>query len=277
MPVPARILILAAASPLLLHSEAPNAAPLYRQAFSLMRDAADPLLSASAVDAMLAGRTPYVDLTYRTLLRNNRRAVEALHRAAQLPACDWSLSNADSARAPENDIRQSLLLGRINILYSLHQLQAGARSDSLRTLAAGLRFSRHAGMGGPLAAALSAQALLQNHLRALAFVHHQNPLSADEKRRMLQELSSLPADPIDWNAALLREFALIGRAAPFPPALAQIYLETLENPGRLPQLRQALAAAPPSIAARVPNATRVIEQRAELRRYLDQARALLSP
>lgn len=242
-----------------------NAALRYWSAFAQMRDSSISPDQAKELQAILEGTAPYDDLKHRDLVERNRFAVETLQRGAELSNCDWGLEYQLASEAPIEHVRKALALGRLNVLYSMHQFQIGDRSGGIRTLSGGIRFSRDVAAGGPLIAALAGKTLLLSHLRLVAFAAVEKALSPSEKALISSALGRIGAEGIDWQAAIGREFDVLARSgAPAPAAVQEQYRRTLQNPGQLPDLQKAIASTPKAVARRIMNPRRVLDQKREL-------------
>lgn len=253
-----------------------NAALLYWSAFAQMQDSSVSPEQAKELQAILEGTAPYDDLKHRDLVGRNRLAVETLQRGAELGHCDWGLEYHLGSETPIEHVRKALALGRMNILYAMHQLQTGDRSGGLRTLSGGIRFSHHVAAGGPLIAALAGKTLLVSHLRMVAFAEVEKALSPAEKARISAALGRIGAEGVDWQAAIRREFEVLARSgSPAPAALEEHYRRALQDAGLLAQLQSVIAGAPKPIASRIPNPQRVLDQKRELDQQLQLTRLRL--
>ncbi|MCX6624720.1 MAG: hypothetical protein NTY38_27390 [Acidobacteria bacterium] len=242
-----------------------NAALRYWSAFAQMRDSSVSPAQAKELQAILEGTAPYYDLKHRDLVERNRLAVETLQRGAELSNCDWGLEYQLGSEAPIEHVRKALALGRLNVLYSMHQLQTGDRSGGIRTLSRGIRFSHDVSAGGPLIAALAGKTLLVSHLRLVAFAAVEKALSASEKALISSALSRIGAEGVDWQAAIRREFEVLARSgSPAPATVEEHYQRALQDPKQLPHLQKAIASTPKAVAGRIINPQRVLDQKREL-------------
>jgi len=242
-----------------------NAALRYWSAFAQMRDSSITASQAKELQAVLEGTAPYDDLKHRNLVERNRLAVETLQRGAELSNCDWGLEYQLASEAPIEYVRKALALGRLNVLYSMHQFQNGDRSGGVRTLSAGIRFSRDVAAGGPLIAALAGKTLLLSHLRLVAVAAVEKALSPSEKALISSALGRIGAEGIDWQAAIRREFEILERSGTAAPAAVQEhYRRVLQDPAQLPDLQKAIASTPKVVAGRLVNPKRVLDQKREL-------------
>jgi hypothetical protein len=253
-----------------------NAALRYWSAFAQMQDAAVSPEQAKELQAILEGTAPYSDLKYRDLAERNRRAVETLQRGADLSSCDWGLEYQLGSETPIEYVRKSLALGRINILYSMHQLQLGDRAGGIRSLAAGIRFAHDVATGGPLMAALAGKTLLMTHLRMIDFASVEQALTPSEKALISRSLGRIGAEGVDWQTAIRREFEVLARSGtPVPTAVEEQYRRALQDAGELGNLQKAIAGAPKAVAGRIANPQRVLEQKQELAERLQATRLKL--
>jgi hypothetical protein len=259
---------------------ADNAALRYWSAFSAVQDSAITDQQARELNAILDGTAPYDDSKYKDLLEKNTLALEIMGRATSLSNCDWGLDYG-SEDVPVEYARKALVLGRLNVLYAFHLFIAGNKDGGVSALAAGLRFSHDVANGGSLFATLIAKDLLVSHLKAVADVLHLEQLSSAQRAR-LQEAVTRLGEGLDWRtAAKLDLEGLRGRYATdavTSTALTRIissYVAVLDDSSKLPILNEAIHSAPQQLADLIPNATRVLEQKQELKNRLLQTRSLL--
>lgn len=268
-------LVAALAASALAQKPGDNAALRYWSAFALMQQETVTPAKAKELNAILEGHAPYKDLEYRNLVQLNREALNTLERGAQLATCDWGIDYALGPEAPIDYARKALGLGRLNVLSVLHLLQTGQRAAALQRLASGLRFSKHVAHGGSLFAALAAKSLMVSHLRAIAFAQSTEAPGLTSKEKALL-LAVVDASDVDWRAALRIEFDVALR----PPtkegsALAAQYLDALADPSRLAKLQRAIAEASRTLASRVPNPQRVLDEQRDLAGHRQRLRILL--
>jgi hypothetical protein len=250
-----------------------NAALRYWSAFAQMRDASLTEDQAKELQRILQGTAPYDDLKYRDLAARNRLAVETLQRGSAINNCDWGIEYQLASNAPIEYVPKALALGRINILFSMHQLQTGDRIGGIRTLSAGIRFSHDLATGGPLMAALAGKTLLVAHLRMVAFAAVEKALSPAENAMVLAALGRIGTEGVDWQAAIRREFELISMSGfSVPVELQEQYRRTLQDAAQLPTLQRAIASLPKPVASKIINPERVLDQKRELDEQLQAAR-----
>ncbi|MBM3786340.1 MAG: hypothetical protein FJW30_18425 [Acidobacteria bacterium] len=253
-----------------------NAALRYWSAFAQMRDSSVSPEQAKELQAILEGTAPYDDLKHRELVERNRLAVETLRRGTELSNCDWGLEYELASGAPIEHVRKALALGRLNVLYAMHQLQIGDRPGGIRTLAAGLRFSADVASGGPVMAAVAGKTLLLSHFRLVAFAAVEQALSSPEKASISSALGRIGAEGIDWQAAIRREFEVLERSGVSGlAAVREHYRRTLQNPAQLADLEKAIASTPKAVAARITSPRRILDQKRELDEQLRAARLRL--
>lgn len=256
---------------------ADNAALRYWSAFAQMRDSSITPDQARELQSILEGTTTYSDRKHRDFIERNRRAVETLLRGAAISECDWGLEYQLGSEAPIEHVRKALALGRLNVLYSFHQLATGDRSGAIGTLVGGIRFSHDVAAGGPLIAALAAKTLIVSHLRALDFAARMQPFSANERTALWTALAKIGPGGLNWQSTIQREFEVLGGSeSRVPASIEELYRRTLlEDAGLLPQLQRAIANTPPSIAKRIPSPQRVLDEKRELDEKLRQSQAML--
>jgi hypothetical protein len=261
-----------------------NAALRYWSAFAQMRDFAMTDEQAKETNLILEGTAPYDDSKYRDLLEKNQFALKVMARGTNIARCDWGLDYQLGPATPVDYVRKSLALGRLNVLYALHQLITGDQDGAARTLAAGLRFSRDVASDGTLFATLAAKSLIIEHLGVIAFAMHSHGLSSAQRELLRDTLISFGADGLDWRATIRRELSLVSPAtlpglnARAWPALKRItpaYLKIFDSPGTLPDLQQEIASAPQSLQDLIPNPKRALEEKQKLSAKLVETRSLL--
>ena len=261
-----------------------NAALRYWSAFAQMQDFGMTDQQAKETNLILEGTAPYDDSKYKDLLEKNRGALNTMTRGVTISKCDWGLDYQLGPATPIEYVRKALALGRLNILYSFHLLITGDQDGAVRTLAAGLHFSRDVANDGTLFATLAAKSLAVEHLRAIAFVMHMHQLSAAQRDILRDGLTPFGQDGLDWQAAMRRELGLLspssvpsldGQAVSALKRITPAYLKIFDNPGALPELQQEIANAPQSVRDIIPNPKRVLEERQTLSSKLRETRSIL--
>jgi predicted small lipoprotein YifL len=260
---------------------ADNAALRYWSAFSQVQDSAITDQQAKELNAILDGTSPYVDSNYKDLLEKNKLALEIMARATSLLNCDWGLDYGLGDDLPVDYARKALVLGRLNVLYSFHLFIGGNKDEGVRTLTAGLRFSRDVGNGGSLFATLIAKDLLVSHLKAAAGVLHLEQLSTEQRSRLQKAIAGL-GQGLDWQTAakldleaLRPNYAVDAQTSAALTKIISAYVAFLSDQSKLPLLNQAIESAPQQLAGLVPNARRVLEQKQDLNDMLLQIRSSL--
>lgn len=257
-----------------------NAALRYWSAFAEMQDSAISDQQAKELSTILDGTAPYQDLKYYELVEKNRAAVETMARGTAIPNCNWGVDYALGQDAPVEYVRKALTLGRLNVLYAFHLGINGDKDGAVRTIAAGVRFSRDVANGGTLFATLVAKNLLATHIRAMAFMLHVQQLSPQQKSTFQRALDQLGPDGLDWQSAVKREFEVPvrGLEAKGSSAQAQIstaYENALNNAAELTRLQQMIAGAPQKLRELIPNPQRILDEKQDLADQLRQMRSLL--
>lgn len=257
-----------------------NAALRYWSAFAEMQDSAVSDQQAKELNTILDGTAPYQDLKYYELAEKNRAAVETMARGTAVPNCDWGVDYALGQDAPVEYVRKGLTLGRLNVLYAFHLGINGDKDGAVRTIAAGVRFSRDVANGGTLFATLVAKNLLATHIRAMAFMLHVQQLSPQQKSTFQKALDQLGPDGLDWQSAVKREFEVPVRGLDAKGSSAQAQISTayesaLSNAAELTRLQQMIAAAPQKLRELVPNPQRILDEKQDLADQLRQMRSLL--
>lgn len=257
-----------------------NAALRYWSAFAEMQDSAISDQQAKELSTILDGTAPYQDLKYYELVEKNRAAVETMARGTAIPNCNWGVDYALGQDAPVEYVRKALTLGRLSVLYAFQLGINGDKDGAVRTIAAGVRFSRDVANGGTLFATLVAKNLLATHIRAMAFMLHVQQLSPQQKLTFQKALDQLGPDGLDWQSAVKREFEVPvrGLEAKGSSAQAQIstaYENALNNAAELTRLQQMIAGAPQKLRELIPNPQRILDEKQDLADQLRQMRSLL--
>jgi hypothetical protein len=260
---------------------ADNAALRYWSAFSMVQDAAITDQAAKELNSVLESMGPYDDSKYKELLQKNTLALEVMARGTLLSNCDWGLDYGLGEDVPVDYARKALVLGRLNVLYTIHLYHTGDKGGAVRALAAGLRFSHDVGRGGSLFTTLIAKDLLVTHLMAVNAALRTEQLSAPQRSRLGDAVAEL-GDGLDWSAAAKRDLESLrehhATDAASAGALARIissYVAALDDPSQMSVLTGAIRSAPRELADLIPNATRVLEQKRDLSNRLSQTRSLL--
>ena len=256
-----------------------NAALRYWSAFAQIQDAGITQEQAKEFHAVLAGTAPYDDSKYKDLAEKNRPAVETMARGTMLPACDWGIEYALREEAPVDFVRKALLLGRLNTLWAFHLMQTGDQDRAVRTLVAGIRFSRDVANGGTLFAALTGKDLLVVHLGAIDILMHSKELSALQRSMLRKSVAGGGLEGVDWQSAVRLEMEVLNRpdwhVSGAVEGVTQAYMAALKDPAALPKLQQVIASAPQRFRDVIPNPQRVLEEQKDLHEKLAQMRSRL--
>lgn len=262
-------------------SLAENAALRYWSAFSAMQDAAITEHDAKELNSVLETMAPYDESKFKELLQKNTLALELMERGTSLSNCDWGLDYGLGHDLPVDYARKALVLGRLNVLNAIHLYHSGNKDGALDALVAGLRFSHDVGSGGSFFATLIAKDLLVTHLRAVDAAVRMAQLSAADRLRLQNAIAQL-GDGLDWSSAAKRDLeCLRGDYATDPVSSAALtriiapYTAALDDPSKMPALKEAIHSAPLELANLIPNAARVLDQKRDLSDRLAQTRSLL--
>jgi hypothetical protein len=240
-----------------------NSALRYWSAIAQMQDASITSQDALEMRMIFDGTATYDDAKYKDLVEKNKSATETMIRGTKLPACDWGAEIEMGSNTPDEYIRKSLTLGRLNVLYGYHLLSIGDAAGAVRALAAGLRFSHDVGEDTTLFGTLVASSLIEAHLGAINLA-----------------VAQLGTDGLDWRGAMKLELevtrtALNPQAAAGLARLTPAYLNAINSPSTLSVLLQTIASAPPQVQDILPSPRRVLEAKQELTDKLQQTRSLL--
>ena len=254
-----------------------NAALRYWAAFSEMQDSGITPEQVKELSLILKGTAPYHDLSYKKLVEANIPALTVMARGTTLRSCDWGLDYELGPETPVEYARKSLELGRLNVLYAFHLSQAGDKEGTLRTLVAGVHFSRDVAAGGSLFATLAAKNLLINHFRAIEDLLHLQALSNAQRPELQKAIAQLGPNGLDWGMAMKYEFVALNRPEWQKPlqSIRESYLAALKDKSALPDLQTELAKAPPDLQELIPIPQRVIDDQQGFRNELQHIRKVL--
>lgn len=277
-------LVLAATPALAQQSASPgnNAALRYWSAFSAMQDSAITADQAAELNAVLAGRAAYDDSKFSAVVEKNKLPLEIVARATKLSECNWGLDDSLGGNQPVEYARDGLALGRLNVLYALHLLHAGDKDAAVTALIAGLHFSRDVANGGTLFAALVADQLITEHLRAAVFAARDSDLSTAQRSALQDAVAQLAPDGVDWRSAVDHEFQAARMSFPgdaqASAALVRIdseYVNALRDPSALSALDDAIHSAPSSVSRLIPSPARVLDAKQKLAAEIAQTQSSL--
>jgi hypothetical protein len=179
-----------------------NAALQYYAAFFQMVDA--DLSDADIKELGDMGTRPYDDAKFGKLAESNADAIETMMIGAGSPDCDWGLAARSEKlgwKAPVAYFWKSRALGRLDVLYVLHEWAKGDQEKAVNALAKGMVFARHISSAGPLLPALLARQLLMQQFAVADRFADSGKLTPAQKRVLGSALAELGTDPIDWQAA----------------------------------------------------------------------------
>ena len=256
-----------------------NAALPYWSAFSQLQDAGITDQQANKLNALLDGTAAYDDSTYKDLLAKNALPLQIMTRATSIPRCEWGLDYTLKENLPVDYARKALVLGRLNVLNTFHLAKAGDTEGAVRSLVAGLKFSRDVANGGSLFAAIVAKVLLVHHLRAATELAHLEQLSIAQRSELEKAVTQLGPSGVDWQVAIRREIALLN-TQPWPTSASQAsvmqaYIRAVDDPSRLESVEQLTSALPQALRSLIPNPKQVVQQKQDLDAQLLQARRVL--
>jgi hypothetical protein len=261
-------------------SASDNAALRYWAAFAQMQDSPITDAEAKSISAILDGTAPYDDSRYKDLVQKNAPALQIMARGTKLPDCDWGLDYGMGPDTPQEYARKALVLGRLNVLYSLHLLSAGEKDKAGSTLAAGVRFSHDVANSGSLFATLVAKSLLVAHFTAIEVGLSMGGISRIERSGLQKAVAELGPDGLDWRSAMQRELGGISeqlepQAASALARIAPAYTSALRDPATLPDLQKMIANAPWQWANLIPNPERVLQAKQGLSDKVREMRSRL--
>jgi hypothetical protein len=259
-----------------------NAALRYWTAFSEMQDSAISDEQGRQLNAVLDGASPYDDGKYKELVEKNKFALEIMARGASLPNCDWMLDYQMGSAMPVAYVWKARALGSLNILYVSHLLVSGDKDGAVRALAAGIRFSHDVANGGSLVSALVAKHLLSEHLVTALAILQAGGLSPAQRMTLQKAATQLGQVGLDWQSAARRDLESLRGSLPGDreasmalTGIISAYVGAIDDPSKLPVLKDKIDKAPQQLVGLIPNPERVIEQLLELNNKLQQTRLLL--
>ena len=279
-----------------------NAALQYLSAFLQLEDADLRDADVKGLSDIIAGAQPYDEAKFGKLVEKNTLAVETMIVGSHIEPCDWGL--AQRGRSPETPVTyfwRARALGRLDLLYVLRAFSKGNQDEAVRTLAAGMRFSRHVSIGGPLVPALIAKGLLLQQLSIANRLLDSGKLTASQQEALRDTVAVLGSQGVDWQAAMLVEMSVLKtaldelRAAPDPrqyyknvmgkEASASFHDITPEDYASLEKIsaafvrmlkdddavsvRQAIDRASPAVQGWIPNPNHLLAAKQDLRKALE--------
>lgn len=181
-----------------------NAALQYYAAFYQMMDADLSDADIAELGEIVAGTRPYDDAKFGKLAESNADAIETMMLGATFADCDWGLAPRTEKfgwQAPVAYFWKSRVLGRLDVLYVLHEWAKGDQDKAVTALAKGMVFARHISSAGPLLPALLAKQLLMQQFAVAGRFADSGKLTAAQRAVIGSALAELGSDPIDWQAA----------------------------------------------------------------------------
>jgi len=290
-----------------------NAALQYYSAFLQMKDTEISEAGVQELGEIVAGRRNYDEAKFGTLVDNNKDAIRTMSAGAALPTCDWGINYLSSKfgwQTPVPYFWRSRVLGRLDILYALREWSNGNRADAVEAISSGMKFSRDVACGGPFVPTLIAKALLMQQLSVVNRFVDSGSLTSTQKQLLHATLNGFGADGLDWEAATNAEMdglkrsldqmrsahdqrqyykLMMGKDAPddFQRINSADY-EALEkirsaysdlfrhdNVANVAVVQQQLNSAPEFLRMLIPNPTRTLESKEQLKQALDETRSKL--
>jgi hypothetical protein len=144
-----------------------NAALRYWIAFAEMQDEPADKTTLLLIDKSSAGEATWDESKLGPILDANDGAIRTMQRATKLPECDWGLEYDRGVRAALPNLSRARVMARLNQLTGMREMAKGDSHAAVTTWLAGVRFSQHLAMGGPLIFALVAKSALLPNLRTL--------------------------------------------------------------------------------------------------------------
>ena len=278
-----------------------NAALRYWLAFAELADMPIDKDTQTLLESVASGAAPWNEQRLGVLLDQNAAAIRTMQRATSLPECDWGLEYERGWQASIAPVIKGRVLARLNALQGMRQAARGNTGAAVETWIHGLRFAEHLSRGFSLVGALIAKSALIANMSALQKAVEAGSLNGAMLDRVARALRALPADGLDWSAAVryeaaatadgLRDFArsndpaglyrfAFGEPAPAPiPPLSAAQIEQFETlmgqaadalrlgdaaTPELAVLARQIGAIHPVIQRALPSLTRLNENRMEL-------------
>jgi hypothetical protein len=140
-----------------------------------------------------------------------------------------------------------------------------------------VRFSRDIENGGTLFATLVAKDLLIDHFRAIEWLSHVAGFSPAQRSELQKAVAQLGSSGLDWQSAMKRELGVLNKPDWQMPLrrVTQGYAAALNDRSALPDLEASIANAPQELQRAIPNPKRVLEEKQDFTKQLQQIRLLL--
>lgn len=166
-----------------------NAALRYWQAFAAM-----PEFNDDQLEAITDWQTVELDNEHAaSVIAQSRTAIDALHAAAKLDACDWGLDLSQGFALPLPHVTKSRQLTRIACLSARADLAAGQNDAALRTLRAAAKLATDTGEPALLICQLVAVAGQSMVRDAIADGAHR--LTVEQRAALIRDLPKLMPTP----------------------------------------------------------------------------------
>lgn len=215
-----------------------NAALRYWAAFAEMKDRSIDDATTRLMEDVLNGTANWDEQRLGPIVEENAYAVRAMHRATELPDCNWGLDYTLGAAMPLAHLPKARVLARLNALYGARQMAKGDSEGAIVTWLAGLRFAQHVGKDIGLIGTFSARPAFMANLHLLTAAAQSGAVSAQVQGKIRLQLRQLPTDGLDWLDSIKAE--------------AWADEETLKYLAKAPNFQEAyknfFSAAPPQSA-----------------------------
>ncbi|HLJ87139.1 MAG TPA: hypothetical protein VKZ53_09970 [Candidatus Angelobacter sp.] len=179
-----------------------NAALAYWMAFANLNDQPTDEKTTKLIDSVLAGSAEWDDANLGPLVHQNEYALTLLHRATQLPDCDWGLDYSQGQATDLGHLPKARALARLNTLLAYRQMAKGDNTGAVETLLSGLRFAQDMSRGTSLIGALSAKTTLLADLRLLTKAVESGSPSSSSLAKIGAALKAEPVEGLDWISSI---------------------------------------------------------------------------
>jgi len=185
-----------------------NAALRYWTALTEIRNSIEDETTQNLLSAAIKGEIPWDENKLGPILDANADAVQAMHRGAKLPECNWGLDYRLGVSTPGQMPMRARGLERLNTVEGIRELAKGNGEAAVNTWLSGIRFSQDVGRGGPVILALVGSAILQETLQAITAQAKHGKLQPAQKKALYDAIKHLPDDGFDWGISWGVEYAI---------------------------------------------------------------------
>jgi len=218
-----------------------NAALRYWLAFAELQNSPADEGTTHAMDQVLAGSADWDEQRLGSVVDANAAAVQIMQRASSLPECNWGLDYSQGSSMSIAHLPKARVLARLNALYGARQMAKGDATGAVDTWLAGLRFAQCVAKDMSMIGILSAKPAFMANLQFLTRAARSGSLNSALQEKIRVELRRLPADGLDWPAAIRVEawadaegLRSLAKAPNFAETYKKFYSHELAQPAHPP-------------------------------------------